>query len=393
MDERKRELRDQLLEPLLEHLHDVHSFVRSKALQLWHKLSMKQAIPLNLQHKVLNMAAGRLIDKTSTVRKHAVELLIVLMQSNPYASRLQLPELESQLKAEEAKLQEIIQLEEKERPQKIQIDPTKVGPTKLELWNAMEPEVLEAITEVFEEDDENSVSTSELTEEQAFDYLNQGNYKRIVRMLIADEDDPTEILHKIKKMFVGEQANDTNEREERDQLIRQAVEQEDAEENCEVQKEEESREITKQRTFVLYLKDSLAFASSVHGAIPVVCQLLCSKQLSDILEAIDFFVTAFEFEILDAMVGIRRMLSLIWSPETDVKDAVVRAYKRLYMDMDSGGANKKRALQVVSNLTALISCSTQGELASLEELIALCVKTDDLPKICIQVNLVTIDFL
>lgn len=370
----------------MEHLHDVHSFVRSKTLQLWHKLSMKQAIPLNLQHKVLSMTADRLTDKTSTVRKHAVQLLIVLMQGNPYASRLQLAELESQLKTEECKLEEMLKLKEKEQPQKIQIDPAKCGPTKLELWNAMEPEVLVAIQEVLDES-ESSVSMSELTDEEVLEYLNKGNYKRIVRMLVADEDDAEELLDKIKSKFVDEEENGTEEREQMEDLIRQAVEQERAEENEVPQRGEESREISQQRTVVMYLKDSHAFANSVHGAIPVVCQLLCSKQLSDILEAIDFFVTAFEFDVLDAMVGIRRMLSLIWSAEADVKDAVVRAYKRLYMDMESGAASKKRAIQVVSNLTALISCSTQGELASLEELIALCVKTGDLPKLCIQVTL------
>ena len=91
----------------------------------------------------------------------------------------------------------------------------------------------------------------------------------------------------------------------------------------------------------------------------MVCQLLCSKQTSDILEAIEFFVTAFEFEVSGAINGVKRMLSLVWSSEADVKKAVVDAYKR----------------------------STQGELASLEELVSLCVKSGDLPKLCIQVNL------
>lgn len=380
MDDRKREMRDQLLEPLLEHLHDVHSFVRSKALQLWHKLSLKQAIPLNLQHKVLCMTTGRLVDKTSTVRKNAVQLLIVLMQSNPYAARLPLAELESKLKTEEAKLDEMLAAQTKEQPQKL--DPTKCGPTKTELWNAMEPEVLVAIQEVLEEG-ENSMSMTELTDEQVISLLAEGNYKRVARPFACDEDDIEIILEKIKKIFVGDEDGEL-EREKIENMVREAVEQENREEEEQPAQAEESKEISQQRMLVLYLRDSHAFASSVHTAIPVVCQLLLSKQTSDVLEAIDFFVTAFEFDVLDAMVGVRRMLSLVWSPEAEVKEAVVKAYKRLYMEMETGNS-KKRALQVVSNLTALISCSTQGELASLEELVSLCVKTDDLPKICIQV--------
>ena len=41
--------------------------------------------------------------------------------------------------------------------------------------------------------------------------------------------------------------------------------------------------------------------------------------------------TAFEFGLLKAMVGIRQMLSLIWSKEKGIKESVVDAYKRLYI--------------------------------------------------------------
>jgi condensin complex subunit 1 len=209
-------------------------------------------------------------------------------------------------------------------------------------------------------------------------------------MLVADDDedqeDAAEILEKIRSIFVGNE-DGASEREAMERLVREAMEQE----NQQPPQEEESKEIGQQRMLVMYLEDSHAFASSVYEAIPMVCQLLCSKQTSDILEAIDFFVTAFEFHVLDAMQGVRRMLSLIWSSEEDVKKAVVNAYKRLYMNIEAT-SSKRRALQVVSNLTALISMSTQGELASLEELISMCVKSGDLPKICIQVMNVDKEF-
>ncbi len=81
----------------------------------------------------------------------------------------------------------------------------------------------------------------------------------------------------------------------------------------------------------------------------MVAQLLGSKQPTDILEAIEFFVSgmhiffiffinpiiygtynpfynvfplwpaAFEFGVLNAMLGVRKMLALIWSRETNIK--------------------------------------------------------------------------
>ena len=332
-----------------------------------------------MQHKVFSMTAGRLVDKTSTVRKHAVQLLVVLMQGNPYAARLPLAELEAKLKIEEGKLAEMIQAQNKDQPPHVQEALAKCGPTKTEIWNAMEPDVLVAIQEVLEEDD-NSMSMSELPEDQVIALLNSGNYKRVARMLVGDEDDPVEILERIKEVFVGEEEEPDN-REEMERLVHEAMAQDDQE-----PQEEESQEVSQQRMLVLYLRDSFKFARGIYAAIPVVCRLLLSKQTSDILEAINFFVTAFELDVLEAMMGIRRMLPLIWSSESDVKDAVVKAYKHLYMDMDSSETPQKRAIQVVSNLTALISCSTQGELASLEELVARCVLSGDLPMLCITVG-------
>ena len=58
--------------------------------------------------------------------------------------------------------------------------------------------------------------------------------------------------------------------------------------------------------------------------------------LTDFMEAIEFFVTGFEFGLASTMIGIRRMLPLIWSKESGVKDAVVAAYKRLYLNPQGG---------------------------------------------------------
>ncbi len=67
-------------------------------------------------------------------------------------------------------------------------------------------------------------------------------------------------------------------------------------------------------------------------SVKVLCQLLGSKTNSDILETIDFFILANEFGLANANQGIRKMLALIWSRDTTVKEAVVNAYKKLYIE-------------------------------------------------------------
>ena len=386
MDAKKRELRDQLLEPLIEHIHDVSAYVRGKALQLWHKLCTKKAIPLSLQHKVLNLTTKRLHDKSCNVRKNAIQLLIVLIQGNPYAARLPLEELESKLKTEQSKLDELVKERDKDKPKKPVIDPSKCGPSKEELFTAMEPEILVAIAEVLGCAESFNDSVSEDVGSQIIRALDKADYKKAVRLWLtqeeAQEEDELEqddVLNQLKELYVGDEVVD---REEVDRMVMEAVKEEERMEEAAVEVED-SPQLAKQQMMVHYLTDSVLFARSVHAAIPIVCQLLYSKQTSDILEAVNFFVTAFEFDVLDAMEGVRRMLSLVWSTEADVKKAVISAYKQLYMTME--GSSKKNAVQVVSNLTALILCSNQGELASLEELVSLCVQSGDLPKPCIQV--------
>lgn len=80
----------------------------------------------------------------------------------------------------------------------------------------------------------------------------------------------------------------------------------------------------------------MSFVVQMQRAVPVVAQLLGSKNVTDILEAIDFFVTGFEFGLSNAMLGIRKMLVLIWSKEASVKEAVVNAYRRLYLNPQGG---------------------------------------------------------
>lgn len=84
--------------------------------------------------------------------------------------------------------------------------------------------------------------------------------------------------------------------------------------------------------FAFCFQDGVSFAQQVNKAIPTICCLLGSRTNSDVLEGIQFFVTAFEFGVQNALMGVRKMLLLIWSKQNGIKEAVVNAYKRLYLN-------------------------------------------------------------
>lgn len=279
MTESDREDRDNFLDCLENHIHDVHAHVRSHVLQTWGKLCVNKCIPLARQHQLLGMVTGRLQDKSSNVRKGAVQLLTALLQGNPFAAKLQTEDLQENL------------LEEQEKLKKL---------------------------------------------EEA-----------------APPPPPTQ--------------NPDNEDEG-----------EDGEQGA-VVLPTQSEEIVKQKLLIQYLTDCVKFSKIIQESLPVVAQLLGSKQATDILEAIDFFVSAFEFGLVNAMIGVRKMLALIWSQETQVRDAVVSAYKKLYVNIDASNP-RSAALTVAKNLIALVRISTIGEITSLEKLIGELVASKDLGK-------------
>ena len=79
------------------------------------------------------------------------------------------------------------------------------------------------------------------------------------------------------------------------------------------------------------------------------------------------------------------MLALIWSREPTIKEGVVNAYRRLYIDIPETNANSK-AVQIVKNFMALVNGATVGELTSLEELLWKMVANKDIGKDCFQVS-------
>ena len=81
--------------------------------------------------------------------------------------------------------------------------------------------------------------------------------------------------------------------------------------------------------FLLLLYASIASSPT---PLPLHLQaLLGSKVQSDVIESINFFVTARKFKLETADDGIRAMLPLVWSKEPVMRDAVLDAFKTLFL--------------------------------------------------------------
>ncbi|XP_022935076.1 condensin complex subunit 1 [Cucurbita moschata] len=96
-----------MLEILLERCRDVSAYTRSRVLQVWADLCEAHSVSIGLWNEVAAVAAGRLEDKSAIVRKSALQLLITMLQHNPFGPQLRIASFEATLEQYKKKLDEL----------------------------------------------------------------------------------------------------------------------------------------------------------------------------------------------------------------------------------------------------------------------------------------------
>lgn len=375
LENKTKDLRDQMLDKLEEHIHDVNAFVRSKALQVWQNLCSEKAIPLDRQNSLLTLIIGRLMDKSSFVRKYAIQFINTIIQVNPYGGILGIEELQQTLKKEEECLKKLLSEESKENEN-----------MKIIKWETVKDNFISVIKEENEEDNEKNAIYQALCKLQ--DSSNNQDLKIFFEYAIGQLSDFEIIME-----------NNEEDISENDESMSNAVY---FIENCYINyvemkhkdnignfnKDEISTEnkikINKQQNLVQYFTNMLQFSKEIQEALPVICQLLHSTYTAtDVLESVRFFVTAYQFGIRDAIVGVKNMLFHIWSKEDTIRDSVVSAYKELYLSHKNTNI-RESTLNIVKNITLLVQGSTFAEEICLEKMIGEFMKSGDFDNYIIE---------
>ncbi|XP_060069329.1 condensin complex subunit 1-like [Ylistrum balloti] len=407
LDDKTKATRDEFLDHLEEHVHDCNAYVRSKCLQIWTAIVNENCLPLRRQVSLTTLVVGRLKDKSSSVRKQALQLITNLFKCNPYAAKFSVKELEQNYESEAEKLKQLMKEDEENGGQSNPLV------EKLENdWQRIEIMIKEALLNEGDSQDTEEKTESEeegsqektqpdivITDEDTQDSVTErvmtllmeekwcAAYKLMTAMVntypdimqeasqqnertdsqgsTSTQEEGTSIIQCLKQIFMRHKSSNI-------ELAAEAVQSQDSEDQC-----GRVSDVSKQQVLVWYLKDTLAFAVETEKAFPVICRLLGSENVSDVLGAVDFFVTGFKFGLSSAMQGVRRMLPLIWSKESGVKEAVVDAYKKMYLSPE-GNNERANALAIVKNLSALTFGVTIGDLTSLEGLMIELMKTGDL---------------
>ncbi|NXQ23847.1 CND1 protein, partial [Alaudala cheleensis] len=388
LEKAARATRDEFLEMLQAHVCDVHSFVRSRVLQLFTRivqckasLCWEFALPLTQFQSVVSLAVGRLKDKSVIVVKNAIQLLAAFLSNNPFSSKLSCTDLDKPLKKEVQKLKE---MRDRSRPTAAPV----IAPE--EEWEAMLPEVRAATQQLFqplqkgEEEVLEVEETVERTVEQITGLLKKLNYKSAARLTQkalcrfqgeepftgpGEEDEEATILAVLKRLYTGSCPGENSEDAPRDDSSDKIEEV--------AQEEQPQTELVKQEMLVQYLQDAYNFSVKITEALNLISKLMYENSVSVVQEVIEFFVTVSQFGVPQALLGVRRMLPLIWSKEPGIKEAVLNAYRRLYLN-PSEDSERAKAQALVHSLSLIMVDASLGTIQCLEEIVSEFVQKDEI---------------
>ncbi|KAM0234256.1 hypothetical protein ACHAPO_006643 [Fusarium lateritium] len=138
-----------------------------------------------------------------------------------------------------------------------------------------------------------------------------------------------------------------------------------------------------------YYNEALKFIEVIDEATTIICQLLGSRNKSEVIEAIDFFEVGDAYNIEQNKVGIRRMLRLIWTKGNSdegkgVQTHLIECYKRLFFEAPDSFSPNDAANYIARNMISLTFGATPAELTSLEQLLATMMKGGMIPEVVVN---------
>jgi condensin complex subunit 1 len=276
--QQKREL-DNFFDLLFERFLDLSAYVRSKVVQVFLKiLDIHTNRFAHSRLRLTALAARSLEDKTSTVRKNCIALLVKLILTHPFGA-LHGGELDMS-KFEEGYKRVCDELAPMEAPSQ-------------EVLDAMAHD--EAAAE--EEDKENSTSdaTPRVKREPREEALVDSDEES------SDEDETRE--ERRAKAVAAKEAQKVRRQSngaprKSDFAISAALTHLDQD------------KLTKLCLTKRYYADALIFIADLEKAVPLVETLLASKVKSEVLEAMEFFKVAYEYKLSSAEVSLCRTCNL-----------------------------------------------------------------------------------
>ncbi|KAJ9119099.1 hypothetical protein QFC22_003590 [Naganishia vaughanmartiniae] len=316
-DQQKKRIKS-FFEILFERLLDLNSWVRAKVLQTLIKLcDLPNKFPKIRQHET-EFAIQSLTDKTSVVRKNAIQLLCRLLETHPYGAIFG-------------------------------------GTLNLDLWQ----EKYDRICQELEVLDMKEMQTAK---------QNAGEDQ--------EEDEPAEEAQdKTRSQDDVETAdNAPSARSRRTGNVPDL----DAIAKEQVAAIKDGQAIRHLRMTKKYFADAIGFIKLIQSGVPALSELLVSTSKAEVLESMQFFRVAHIYELPSAEIGIKKMVHLIWTKDNNtseegtelrgVRSSLLDVYRSLYFDASPDESPKENVNRITKNMIERTYDATLAELTSLEEL-------------------------
>ncbi|MCO5566082.1 hypothetical protein L7F22_019758 [Adiantum nelumboides] len=339
-DARKKQI-EQFWGLICERFLDVNSYVRCKCIAVCAKLCELDAKFPSQRTILTTQSIQSLSDKSSTVRKNAINLLTRLILTHPFGMHggdLEKGEWEKRLAMIDDQLKEYDGV--------------------LDVPN-------ESDDHVMEDEEMKSVKGEEKTDKM--DTEEDADASQETATADDQEGDLT---------ATGEESGARTESRKKPRV---SV---DLETLASQLSPADAEKVIRLRLTRRYHTDALAFIDQLSLAVPTLSQLLVSTSKAEVLESMEFFRVAHEYRVPGAHIGVRKMIHLIWTKDNNtlvmedgkelkgIKSRLIEVYRSLYFDPLPSLSNTDNINRIARNLVERTFDVTLAELTSLEELLS-----------------------
>ncbi|KAI0298641.1 non-SMC mitotic condensation complex subunit 1-domain-containing protein [Multifurca ochricompacta] len=353
-----------LYDLLLERVLDLSSYVRSKVFTV---LSRLCDLPVKFPKQrlaITRAAVSALEDKVAGVRKNAISLIVKLMVTHPYGlmhgGLLGVQEWEDRyrdvtkdLQKTEKALDDTLAGADAEGTDKEDEQEADGGvdeePSTAQLKKKRsrhQKEDAEGVMDVDEEDVDEEEADSIMDEDEPEPSgPEEGDGSGDV-----DGEGTSSLKHKSKSKKNGRKS----------ELAMAALTDEQA-----ALAALESNQLLHLRLRKRYYAEALSFIRQVEEATQIIFQLLGSTHKAEVLEAMEFFRVAHEYQLDSAEIGIKKMLHLIWSKDNSSMSEDGKELKGVRSRLLDP---KQQVNRIAKNMVELTYDATLAELTSLEEM-------------------------
>ncbi|KAG8987690.1 Condensin complex subunit [Tulasnella sp. JGI-2019a] len=352
-----------LFDLIFERFLDVNSYVRAKVLNTLSRLcDLQVKFPKQRQEMTTHVIAA-LQDKSSSVRRYAIALLTRLILTHPFGllhgGPLNLTEWQGRYDVVKKELDEMEKGMGMRTPDREQEGDEVEGAGADDAKDKDEDE---------EMDEDNEETAGEDGEDE--------NAEEEDAKMNGEDDDDEGGSQQKKEKGKKPPAIKKEKRQPRKSLpidLAGAITEEQVFAALNAEKHVKLK-LTKK-----YVADALAFIRQIEGAAPVLCQLLVSTSKAEVLESMEFFKTAEEYQLDCADLGIKKMLHLIWTKDNSstgedgkelkgIRSKLLEVYRGIYFDPVPDLEPKQQVNRIAKHMIEMTYGATLAELTSLEEL-------------------------